>query len=243
MYPPFPPDFHLGPLSIHWYGVIMVTAIFVGALIASIVLLVMRHRNRSGQLRKVAMAKAGALAQSVEAEETEVSYGLNMFEEYTFLKRESQTTDKDAEEEIEEVSEIEEDDVLEDGEGEGAEDFEDWEEVHVGADLTIEEGGENVEEEETGQPKLVEPDEDGEKGKEEEEEEEEPEEVEEESEEDEETEEAGEESREEEEGVEEGGEDTVEGVVGEESAEDATGSADDDAEGADDGDAGDSSGE
>ena len=35
MYPPFPPGFHVGPLSIHWYGIIMVTAIFVCALIAS----------------------------------------------------------------------------------------------------------------------------------------------------------------------------------------------------------------
>ncbi len=241
MYPPFPPGFHLGSLSIRWYGIIMVTTIFVGALIAGIVFLVMRHRNRSGQLRKVAMAKAGALAQSVEAEETEVSYGLNMLEEYTFLKKEPQTMDENAGEETGEVSEIEEDDVLENGEGEGAEDFEDWEEVNVGTDLMIEESGENVEEE-TGQPKLVEPDEDEEKGKEEEEKKEEDDEPEDTEEESEEEEDAGD-TEEEEEGVEEGGEDTVEGVVSEEGAEDATESAEDDAGGTDDGDAGDSSGE
>jgi phosphatidylglycerol---prolipoprotein diacylglyceryl transferase len=35
MYPPFGPIIQVGPLSIHWYGIIMTAAIFVGALIAS----------------------------------------------------------------------------------------------------------------------------------------------------------------------------------------------------------------
>ncbi|MBV9228030.1 MAG: prolipoprotein diacylglyceryl transferase [Chloroflexi bacterium] len=36
MYPPVNPIlFHLGPLSVHWYGLTMTTAIFVGALVAS----------------------------------------------------------------------------------------------------------------------------------------------------------------------------------------------------------------
>lgn len=43
MYPPFPPGFQLGPLAIRWYGLIMVTAIFVGALLAS------RYVARRGQ--------------------------------------------------------------------------------------------------------------------------------------------------------------------------------------------------
>jgi phosphatidylglycerol:prolipoprotein diacylglycerol transferase len=43
MYPPIPPTIQLGPLSIHWYGIIMVTAIFVGAWVAS------RYVTRKGQ--------------------------------------------------------------------------------------------------------------------------------------------------------------------------------------------------
>lgn len=35
MYPPFGPIIQVGPLSIHWYGIIMTAAIFVGALVAS----------------------------------------------------------------------------------------------------------------------------------------------------------------------------------------------------------------
>lgn len=35
MYPPISPIIQIGPLSIHWYGIIMVSAIFVGALVAS----------------------------------------------------------------------------------------------------------------------------------------------------------------------------------------------------------------
>ena len=35
MYPPFGPIIQVGPLSIHWYGIIMTVAIFVGALVAS----------------------------------------------------------------------------------------------------------------------------------------------------------------------------------------------------------------
>lgn len=35
MYPPFDPLIHLGPLTLHWYGVIMTVAIFLGALVAS----------------------------------------------------------------------------------------------------------------------------------------------------------------------------------------------------------------
>jgi phosphatidylglycerol:prolipoprotein diacylglycerol transferase len=43
MYPPFSPAFHLGPLRIHWYGIIMVAAIFIAALLAS------RYVERRGQ--------------------------------------------------------------------------------------------------------------------------------------------------------------------------------------------------
>src|ERR1700694_2630902 len=35
MYPPIPPTFQIGPLAIHWYGVTMATAIFVGTWIAN----------------------------------------------------------------------------------------------------------------------------------------------------------------------------------------------------------------
>jgi phosphatidylglycerol:prolipoprotein diacylglycerol transferase len=35
MYPPIPPTIQLGPLPIHWYGIIMVTAILVGTSVAS----------------------------------------------------------------------------------------------------------------------------------------------------------------------------------------------------------------
>jgi len=35
MYPPFGPIIQVGPLSIHWYGIIMTAAIFVGAMVAS----------------------------------------------------------------------------------------------------------------------------------------------------------------------------------------------------------------
>src|SRR6266567_5858155 len=35
MYPPIPPTFQIGPITIHWYGITMVTAIFVGAWVAS----------------------------------------------------------------------------------------------------------------------------------------------------------------------------------------------------------------
>jgi phosphatidylglycerol---prolipoprotein diacylglyceryl transferase len=43
MYPPILPTIQLGPLSIHWYGIIMVTAIFVGTWVAS------RYVTRKGQ--------------------------------------------------------------------------------------------------------------------------------------------------------------------------------------------------
>ena len=44
MYPPFGPIFvHVGPFSIHWYGLIMTTAIFVGTYVAS------RYVARHGQ--------------------------------------------------------------------------------------------------------------------------------------------------------------------------------------------------
>jgi phosphatidylglycerol:prolipoprotein diacylglycerol transferase len=43
MYPPFSPVIQLGPLSLHWYGIIMVAAIIVGAWIAS------RYVARHGQ--------------------------------------------------------------------------------------------------------------------------------------------------------------------------------------------------
>lgn len=43
MYPPLPPAFSIGPLTIHWYGVFMATAIFVAPLIAS------RFVRRKGQ--------------------------------------------------------------------------------------------------------------------------------------------------------------------------------------------------
>lgn len=35
MYPPIPPTFQIGPLTIHWYAITMVTAILVGTLVAS----------------------------------------------------------------------------------------------------------------------------------------------------------------------------------------------------------------
>ena len=43
MYPPIPPTFQIGPITIHWYGITMVTAIFVGAWVAS------RYVARKGQ--------------------------------------------------------------------------------------------------------------------------------------------------------------------------------------------------
>lgn len=44
MYPPFSPILvHIGPFSIHWYGIIMTTAIFVGTYVAS------RYVARHGQ--------------------------------------------------------------------------------------------------------------------------------------------------------------------------------------------------
>lgn len=43
MYPPISPAIQLGPFSLHWYGIFMVTAIFVGALVAS------RYVARKGQ--------------------------------------------------------------------------------------------------------------------------------------------------------------------------------------------------
>src|SRR6266567_4318189 len=43
MYPPISPTFQIGPITIHWYGITMVTAIFVGAWVAS------RYVARKGQ--------------------------------------------------------------------------------------------------------------------------------------------------------------------------------------------------
>src|SRR2546421_9134844 len=43
MYPPIPPTFQIGPITLHWYGITMVTAIFVGAWVAS------RYVARKGQ--------------------------------------------------------------------------------------------------------------------------------------------------------------------------------------------------
>jgi phosphatidylglycerol:prolipoprotein diacylglycerol transferase len=239
----------------------LVHLLSVIVIVASIALLIIRHRNWSGR-SVVAMPQGSSVALPDDEEEVVAGNGIDMREEYTFMGRHRQAAieAQDAEELIQE--EMLADEVAQE-ESEGIEDIEDWDGEDLEEEMLLEEEEEYVEEEST----LGDPEEEIKKAKEEkpeeelkEEEEEEPEEeneegvvgeeegeTEEEEEEavegGEETEEGGEEVAEGEEETEESGEEVEESGTGEGDAEDETAGAKENSEGGDEGDAGDASDE